>query len=105
MAVSGVPAFNAVTVLQIEAVDYRAGSPALVAHAAFINTTNGKTYGSTTCRNWSKQTLDLLEQLRASLEKDVASVVFQPEDEAPLAQSGEGAPLGLGEHLEDVSSI
>lgn len=108
--VEGVPAFNAVAVLQIETIDYRAGnSPALVAHAAFVNTHTGKTYGSTTCRAWSKETLDLLDELRLAIEQDVARLVFQPEDAAPQPRArfsiGDNAPTGLGEHLEDPPSI
>jgi hypothetical protein len=110
MAVEGVPAFNAVAVLQIEEIDYRAGiHPALVAHAAFINTQTGRTYGSTTCRNWSQETLDLLGELRLAMERDVARMVFQPEDVAAPSKTrfsvGDTVINGLGEHLEDPPSI
>jgi|SRR5690606_1881809 len=106
MPVEGTPAFNAVAVLQIEAVDYRAGYPALVAHAAFVNTANGKTYGQTTCRHWSKETLAKLEELRQAMEQDVANLVFV-QDSSPTTtiRETEAQVSGLGEHLNDTPSI
>lgn len=78
MAAKGIPDFDAVAVLEVEEIDWRAGAPALVAHAAFVNSENGKTYGSTSLRaGWSKKTLELLDSLRSSMEQDIADVVMK----------------------------
>src|SRR6266545_4520776 len=76
MAVKGIPAFDAVELVEVENLNFSAGRPELVAHGAFLNTLNGRTYGKTTVRTWSKQTLELLEALRHSIEVDMAGVLF-----------------------------
>lgn len=98
MPVIGIPAFNAVAILKIDAVHFHHSSVALVAHGAFVNTDTGSTYGSTTCRQWSKQTLDKLAELRALMEEDLAALVFhkQASSTSVLAQV---EPGGIGEAL------
>lgn len=98
MPVIGTPAFNAVAILKIDAVHFHHNSVALVAHGAFVNTDTGSTYGSTTCRQWSKVTLDKLAELRALMEEDLAALVFQrqPSTSASLVPV---EPGGLGEAL------
>lgn len=102
MPVTGVPAFNAVSLLRIDPVEFSHTDVRLVAHGAFVNTANGATYGSTTCRRWSKHTLDKLAELRASMEQDLAALVFEqaaPSNagDPPLLQQGD--PGGIGEAL------
>ena len=116
MPVEGTPNFNAIAILEIEKVDWRAGQPALVARAAFVNTKNGKTYGQTTLSAcWSKETMVLLDQLRTSMETDMAVTVFEEGSASsttrlfpnPLPkQDAGGIPLGIGEELEmDAPSV
>lgn len=106
MPVQGVPAFNAIAVLQIEEVDFhREGGPRLVAHGAFINTRTGVTYGKTTCAQWSKETMGKLEEFRAALEKDLAALVFEQEATPSLRTDSAPEPGGIGEHLIETPSI
>jgi hypothetical protein len=118
MPTEGTPAFNAITVLEIHGIDYRAGQPALSATAAYISTRTGKTYGQTTLKNcWSRETLILLEGLRVAMEQDMANLVFEDTGEAaspqpPVPPTGKpirdshGQLLGIGEELEhDVRSV
>lgn len=105
MPVVGTPAFNAVTVIEIEAINFAAKDIELVAHAAFVNTDNGATYGSTTCRRWSKGTIQLLEELRRSMDEDVANIVFERD---ATTSSGPEIPADVGgirEQLGDTSGV
>lgn len=86
MPVMGVPNFNAVAVLEIDAINFVHTNVQLVAHAAFINTDNGNTYGETTCTHWSQNTIDKLHQLREAMEYDVGAMVFQ--NDAAVVQAG-----------------
>lgn len=98
MPVIGVPAFNAVAVLRIEAMDFSTQSSPIVAHAAFVNIETGRTYGRTQCQHWSKATLEKIAELRALMEADVAAMVFaQPRAGAPMLEQTE--PTGIGEQL------
>ena len=97
MPVIGTPAFNAVAILKIDEVHFHHNSVALVAHGAFVNTDTGSTYGSTTCRQWSKPTLDKLAELRALMEEDLAALVFQKK--ASTAALAPAEPNGIGEAL------
>jgi hypothetical protein len=102
MPVIGTPAFNAVAVLRIEAIDFAVQSGPIVAHAAFVNIENGRTYGRTQCQNWSKATLEKLAELRALMEADVAAMVFvQPRAGTPVLEQSE--PTGIGEQLRTNS--
>jgi hypothetical protein len=103
MPVIGTPAFNAVAILKIEPILFNTNDVVLVAQGAFVNTDNGSTYGSTTCRRWSKPTLDKLAELRALMEEDLASLVFQRH--APTANAGaaQADPGGIGEELRGPS--
>lgn len=104
MPVIGTPAFNAVAILKIDAVHFHHNSVALVAHGAFVNTETGSTYGSTTCRHWSKQTLDKLAELRALMEEDLASLVFHRQPAAAVpSQQQHTDPGGIGEALRGTN--
>lgn len=98
MPVQGTPDFDAIAVLDIDAISFvgpTAGT-GLVAHAAFVNTKNGNTYGETEGRIWSKETWDKLAELRASMERDIALRVFvQATSSGRPAMTKE--PTGLGE--------
>ena len=98
MPVIGIPAFNAVSVLRIEAIDFHNAGVSMTAHGAFVSTETGKTYGKTTCHNWSKPTLDKLAELRALMEEDLARMVFtQARATTPMLEQAE--PGGIGEEL------
>jgi hypothetical protein len=104
MSVEGTPIFNAIAILEIEAINWGSGQPALVAHSAFINTKNGATYGRTTIRSaWSRETLEALEALRASMEQDVANVVFEGGSSSSPTRGPKPKlpPGGIGEELAD----
>lgn len=92
--IEGAPKFNGLAVLEIEAMNYASeGGPSLVAHAAFINTKTGETYGRTTCRRWSKETMRRLEEFKQAIEQDIGKMVF------------EGEPSGLTKSPEDMGGI
>lgn len=102
MPVLGVPAFDSVALLEIDGINFTGSGVSLVGHAAFVSSETGTTYGSTECRHWSKTTMDLLKELRSSMEVDIAALVFKPGAAAvtyghpPAAPSG--AVGGIGEH-------
>jgi hypothetical protein len=102
MPVEGSPRFNAVTLLEMEEINFANRGHSLVGHGAFIDTRTGSTYGRTTCSHWSPTTLALLEELRASMEQDLASLVFETEGAGAVASSGGPLfppdPGGIGEH-------
>jgi hypothetical protein len=102
MPVKGVPDFDGLALLQIDPIDFSSTDVRLVAHAAFINLTNGNTYGETTLSRWSKNTLNLLALLRESMEQDMADVVFVTDSVGQDAGKGESLanrpPAGIGEH-------
>jgi len=102
MPVIGTPAFNAVAILKIDAIHFHHNSIALVAHGAFVSTETGSTYGSTTCRQWSKLTLDKLAELRALMEEDLAALVFNRQPMA-AAVSQQTEPGGIGEALRNAN--
>lgn len=77
MPVLGVPKFNAITILDIDAINFASVNVHLVAHAAFVSTEDGNTYGEHTCTRWSANTIEKLKELRAAMEMDVAAQVFQ----------------------------
>lgn len=106
MPIAGSPKFNALTLLEIEAIDFSNRGHSITAHGAFIDTKTGATYGSTTCTHWSKQTLDALEELRNHMEQDMANLVF--EMEGTTASGGplfDPEPGGIGEHAAEVDSV
>jgi hypothetical protein len=95
MPVQGVPAFNAITILDIDTISFASTDIPLVAHAAFINTETGATYGETTWRRWGKDTMDKLAELRSAMELDVAGGVFKSNSTSgPLSKA---PPIGIGE--------
>jgi hypothetical protein len=105
--IEGTPVFNGLAVLEVEGIDFmQEGGPAMLAHAAFVNSKNGKTYGRTSCRVWSEKTKALLTQLRESMEEDMANTVFEGGSEKVSA----GGPVtkepgGLGEHVDTPGQI
>lgn len=103
MPTEGTPVFNAVALLEIDTVSWAGGNPALTGHAAYVSTKSGKTYGRTTVKTgWSENTLRLLEELRASMEEDVAKLVFEQGTSGPVGTKNTlvAVPKGIGEHLE-----
>lgn len=102
MPVHGTPRFDAVTLLEIEEINFANRGHALVAHGAFVDTKTGATYGRTTCSHWSPITMALLEDLRSNMEQDLARLVFEDESIGILTSSGgpllAAEPEGIGEH-------
>lgn len=99
MPVEGVPKFNAVVLLEIESVSFAMQDVSLIAHGAFVDTRTGSTYGRTTCRRWSTETLDKLKELRVAMEQDLAALVF--EGEGKKSAVALATPSGIGEHLQN----
>ena len=113
MTIEGTPVFNALTILEIERIDYREGTPALSAHAAFVNTNKdtpsyGRTHGSTTCRLWSRETLAKLEELRSAMEQDMAKLHFAEEQFSAPSSAGPSTS-GISEWvtpgIDDATSV
>lgn len=79
MPVRGTPKFDAVALLGIKEIDF-ARELSLVGTGAFIDTSTGTTFGKTTCTNWSRDTLNKLQELRESMEYDLAKQVFKQQE-------------------------
>lgn len=107
MPVKGTPKFDAVALMEIDAIKFTSEDKALVAHGAFIDSKRGATYGRTTCRRWSPRTLEKLEELRQSMEQDMAELVFElePHDAstAPILLSDSNT--GIGEHAREADQV
>ena len=105
MAVQGVPKFDALAILKIDQIDFLQG-PSLVAHAAFVDTKTGKTHGHTLGRNWSKETIAKLEELKELMERDMAELHFVQDESISEYKDAGGSvePAGIGERL-DARSI
>ncbi len=100
MPVTGIPAFNAISVLKIEPVVFSSSDVRLTGQGAFVNTENGMTYGQTTCSRWSKRTLEKLAELRTAMEEDMAAMVFV--QAGPTSPAGPVVdPGGIGETLRN----
>lgn len=104
MPVIGIPAFNAVAILKIDPVVFTNKDVSLVAHGAFVNTESGNTYGHTTCRRWSKRTIETLLELRRLMEEDLADMVFQ-RVASGTTQPQEQDPGGIGETLRGGGDV
>ncbi len=100
MPVTGTPAFNGIVLLEVEKINFINADVEMVGHGAFVNTNNGKTYGHTTCRVWSRRTIELLHELRATMEEDMAGMVFEDATGQSSAIAAKG-PGGLGEVLRE----
>jgi hypothetical protein len=112
---SGIPKFNAIAAYE-GSFSFSALGAALNVKAAFVDTKVGHTHGWTTGTGsiWSKQTMDILNQLRDSMEADLARLHFEDGTiETVVKSSGVStpspAPGGLSEHLgsseEDASQV
>jgi len=100
MAIQGVPKFDAVALMRIDAIDFTVGSPQLVAHGAFVASVSGSTFGRTTCRHFSKNTMLKLEELRNAMEEDLAALVFESSQD--IQTTAEPALRGLRAELSDT---
>jgi hypothetical protein len=98
MPVTGTPAFDAIALLEIDGVSFTSSSAALTGRAAFVNSKTGVTYGSTECRQWSKDTMDCLKALRASMEVDIAALMFETSAAPVIGSRLPADPGGIGEH-------
>lgn len=96
--------FNALSVKELSA-NFISSDPALEGKAAFVSTLTQKTHGQTIGKVWSKDTLDLLTQLKASMEADLETVHFA---DGPTSSSINQQPRqideafeggGIGEHI------
>lgn len=100
MPIQGIPKFDGIALMQIEAIDFRANSPVIVAHGAFVSTTSGHTYGRTQCRQFSKETMVKLRELREAIEQDLADLVFETSTgPADTSRHSADQESGIGEFL------
>ena len=97
--IKGTPGFDAIAIMEVDNIKFTEGPPAMIAHAAFVNTSNGKTYGRTVGRNWSARTMAILEELRSSMEADMAETVFDSAD-LPGTLGTSTNVAGIGEQLD-----
>jgi hypothetical protein len=99
--------FNGVRVAEMT-VSFLNAAPDLKAKAAFINTRTGQTHGWTTGTHWSRDTQELLAELRQSMERDIEALHFADgavTDEEPGHTAVVASPGGgLGEHLAGDSA-
>lgn len=82
--------------------------PALTFEAkiAFVNSKTGATHGWTQHKQWSKTTLQKLEQLREAMDEDVAAAHL--EEFSTVREGTTSIPLpdaGLGEHLAEKTFV
>jgi hypothetical protein len=94
----GKPVFDGIAVGEVS-MDFMKTSLHVTAKAAFVDSQTGTTHGWTNCTQWSKETIRKIGDLKASMERDLATVHFQEglTDEEPI----DGVPSGLMEHLSD----
>lgn len=91
---------DGLTVMEILQISFLAGAanPKMRARIAFVKSDNGATLGYTDHENWSKDTLQALAALRASMENDVATVYL--EGHGPGRSGGAAQmPQGIADHL------
>lgn len=111
MPVQGTPKFNAVTLLEIGAITFRSGVGQFAAYGAYVNTETGATYGKVPCTHFSKESMALLDELRRSIEMDLALTVLHVDgagDTSPMAMRGNVAPSepsGIGEYAGGESEV
>lgn len=101
MPVQGTPAFDAIVLLDIDAINFTTVDPKLAGHAAFVDLKTGNTYGETSIfSRWSRPTMEALANLRACMEQDIADIVFLSNSTAST-EAGSLAtrpPDGISEH-------
>jgi hypothetical protein len=93
---------DGLAVMEILQASFLAGSanPKMRARIAFVKSDTGATLGYTEHENWSKETLQALAILRASMENDVAQLYL--EGYGPTRSGGAAAaPQGIADHLGD----
>lgn len=77
--------FDQVVPVQFEA-DFRENT--LKCTAAYVRSSDGSTYGSIVCRQWSKATVDKLNDLRESMSKDILNHVLKDTVVASAPEGG-----------------
>lgn len=97
--ITGSPKFNSLAVVTLSA-DFSKPTVSFTARAAFIDTNNGSTHGWTDAMGsaWSKETMEALKVLKASMEQDLGRLHL---DGAGSVEDKPGLNLegGLGEHV------
>jgi len=103
MAIDGTPKFASLVVAEITA-EIKGSSKTLTAKAAFVDRATNHTHGWTKGEGaiWSPETIQALEALQESMERDLASLHFLGHS-APTASTTPSRELGgLGEHLAEA---
>lgn len=110
MSVKGVPKFDSVTMGDINA-DFKKATISLGGVAAFVDSETGQTHGWTRGEGpvWSKETMLKLQELKDSMEHDLARVHFGDDviqSNGENTRAGLAFPRGIGEHIGvDTPSI
>lgn len=99
--IRGSPKFDGLAIGEIH-VNFLRPTVEMRAKAAFIETTSGATCGWTEGTQWAPDTMKKLDELRAMLERDLASIYFageaRPANSSPTTSTSR---QGLGEHLDE----
>jgi hypothetical protein len=102
--IKGVPKLDGVVVGEFTA-SFIGPTLNFEAKAAFINSKTSETYGWTTNKTWSPQTIAKLKELRVLMEMDLGAIHFDGGgdivNDAPRPPSsfGNEGPSGIGEHV------
>lgn len=94
--ITGIPKFDGLAISSISADFLAVGRTDIFVKAAYISTSTGATYGWTSAgvtNEWSDRTLELLDQLKEQMERDLADTRLDVTDTV------EKESAGLGEHL------
>lgn len=103
MSVKGVPKFDSITMGDLTA-DFKKATISLSGVAAFVDSESGQTHGWTKGEGpvWSKDTMLKLQDLKESMERDLAKVHMSEDTiraDGDRTKPGLEFPSGIGEHV------
>lgn len=109
MPISGTPKFTSLSIAEV-AVEFRSDSAIMLScKAAFLDTERHAAYGWTRGEGsiWSPETMALLNQLRESMEQDMARLHFVDQPVRNGVAVGQPTQvLGIGEHIgQDADQV
>lgn len=93
--------FDRVVLVSMEA-KFAAAGGSVTAVGAFVSSATGSTHGSTSCHQWSPETVKALLHAKALMEQDMQRLHFDGEPRKPSNLADDlsaKVPGGLGEHL------
>ena len=107
--IRGQAKFDGITMGEFSA-NFLSPTVELKCKAAFINQGTGATHGWTNGASWSPETIQKLNELKESMEKDLGKVHFVGGGESffsgnSTSSGGTMGPSGLGEHIDDAPQV